>query len=41
MILTNKLESQSVYWLSSQVKVKLPLCLTKRHTMKRYWGVEV
>jgi hypothetical protein len=22
-------------------KVKLPLCLTKHHTMKTYWGVEV
>jgi hypothetical protein len=24
-----------------KVKVKLPLRLTKHHTMKRYWGVEV
>jgi len=24
-----------------KVKVKLSLCLTKHHTMKTYWGVEV
>jgi hypothetical protein len=24
-----------------KVKVKLSLCLTKHHTMKAYWGVEV
>jgi hypothetical protein len=24
-----------------KVKVKLSLCLTKHHTMKMYWGVEV
>jgi hypothetical protein len=26
---------------SSSKKVKLSLCLTKHHTMKMYWGVEV
>jgi len=26
---------------SIRVKVKLPLCLTKHHAMKDYWGVEV
>jgi hypothetical protein len=26
---------------SNKVKVKLPLCLTKHHSMKTYWGVEV
>jgi hypothetical protein len=25
----------------SKVKVKLSLCLSKYHTMKAYWGVEV
>jgi hypothetical protein len=24
-----------------KAKVKLSLCLTKHHTMKTYWGVEV
>jgi hypothetical protein len=24
-----------------KVKVNLPLCLTKHHAMKTYWGVEV
>jgi len=24
-----------------KVKVKLPLCLTKHHAMKTYWGVDV
>jgi hypothetical protein len=24
-----------------KVKVKLPLCLTKHHAKKMYWGVEV
>jgi len=24
---------------SSKTKVKLPLCLTKYHSMKTYWGV--
>jgi hypothetical protein len=24
-----------------KVKVKLPLCLTKHHAMKVYWGMEV
>jgi hypothetical protein len=23
-----------------KVKVKLPLCLTKNHVIKAYWGVE-
>jgi hypothetical protein len=26
---------------SETLKVKLPLCLTKHHSMKAYWGVEV
>jgi hypothetical protein len=29
---------QSLY---VKVKVKLSLCLTKHHAMKKYWGVEV
>jgi hypothetical protein len=24
-----------------KVKVKLSLCLTKHHTIKAYWGVEI
>jgi hypothetical protein len=24
-----------------KLEVKLPLCLTKHHTMKEYWGVDV
>jgi hypothetical protein len=27
--------------VDEKVKVKLSLCLTKHHTMKAYWGVEV
>jgi hypothetical protein len=26
---------------TAKVKVKLSLCLTKHHTMKTYWGMEV
>jgi hypothetical protein len=29
------------YGIEVKVKVKLSLCLTKHHTMKTYWGVEV
>jgi hypothetical protein len=30
-----------VLLLKVKVKIKLSLCLTKHHTMKTYWGVEV
>jgi hypothetical protein len=26
---------------AGKVKINLSLCLTKHHTMKAYWGVEV
>jgi hypothetical protein len=32
------LDTSSYIQLSEQLKIKLPLCLTKYHAMKTYWG---